>query len=139
MESSCNKNPKYEEKGLRSLLDTIHVSILSFLPLKVAVTTSVLCQRWRYLWIGVSNVNVDLRSYNQTQPYYSVMSRLTSANSVSQVIQTSLQSESRGNSGDVIVFFAVPPCIQCETLVNLVLKISKGCFFLVLTTVNLQN
>ncbi|KAL2900121.1 hypothetical protein RDABS01_025203 [Bienertia sinuspersici] len=96
MESSCNKNPKYEEKGFESFPESILVSILSLLPLKAAVTTSVL--------------------------------------------QTSLRSESRGNSGDIIFFFVVPPCIfQCETLVNLVLKISKRCFFPILTIVNLPK
>ncbi|KAL2941822.1 hypothetical protein RDABS01_030172 [Bienertia sinuspersici] len=52
MESSCNKNSNYEEKGVGSLPDSILVCILSLLPLKVVVRTYVLCQRWRYLWTG---------------------------------------------------------------------------------------
>ncbi|XP_021765764.1 F-box/LRR-repeat protein 13-like [Chenopodium quinoa] len=40
----------YEEDRLSSLPDTLLVDILSFIPFKSAVATSILSRRWCYLW-----------------------------------------------------------------------------------------
>ncbi|KAL2906027.1 hypothetical protein RDABS01_004737 [Bienertia sinuspersici] len=142
MESLCNKNPNYEEKGVGLLPDSILVFILSLLPLKVAVRTSILCQRWRYLWTRVTAFDVDLLSYNETKPsFYSVMRRLTSpilrrlcviSNNpctVSDPRCFKLACDRKVEEIQVtlmtLTYFHVPPCIfQCKTLVNLVLDIT---------------
>lgn len=55
------------EDKLTSLPDEILEHILSFLETKMAVQTSVLCRRWRYLWISLPVLNIDSESFR----YYS--------------------------------------------------------------------
>ncbi|GAB2284661.1 hypothetical protein Dimus_039680 [Dionaea muscipula] len=47
------------EDVFRSLPDCLLHNILSFLPTKNAVGTSILSKRWRYLWTAVPDLNLD--------------------------------------------------------------------------------
>ncbi|KAL2904612.1 hypothetical protein RDABS01_003322 [Bienertia sinuspersici] len=92
--------------------------------------------------------------YNQTQPYYSIISHLTSPTLCRFRVTSNypytmadprcykLVCDRKVEEIQVTssAYFTVPSCtFQCETLVNIVLKISMGCFFPPLTTFNLQK
>ncbi|KAL2900122.1 hypothetical protein RDABS01_025204 [Bienertia sinuspersici] len=123
MDSSCKNCVKDEECGLGSLPDAILICILPLLPTKVTARTSVLCKRWRNLWIGVTAVEVELpfvKPITTNLLHYET-------NKVEEIKVTS-------------AFFHVPPCIfQFETLVNLELNVSQRCTFFYFTTVNLPK
>ncbi|KAL2931236.1 F-box/LRR-repeat protein 13 [Bienertia sinuspersici] len=62
---------------------------------------------------GVTDVNVDLRSYNQTQPYYSFMRRLKSPTLRRfRVIGTSTDSVTDRSGGSVIDFVMDPTTLD---------------------------
>ncbi|XP_050274548.1 F-box/FBD/LRR-repeat protein At1g13570-like isoform X2 [Quercus robur] len=50
--------------GIGKLPDEILVSILSLLPMKQAIRTSVLARRWRYLWTSITHLEFDDLSVN---------------------------------------------------------------------------
>ncbi|XP_021747418.1 FBD-associated F-box protein At4g10400-like [Chenopodium quinoa] len=66
--------PKIMKNDRLSLLpDTILIHIISFLPIKSAVITSVLSHQWRYLWTHITNVVftptcLPSRRYNSSAP-----------------------------------------------------------------------
>ncbi|XP_056688800.1 F-box/LRR-repeat protein 13-like [Spinacia oleracea] len=64
------KRKRFISKGneidrLSSLPDNILIEILSRLPIKFAVITSVLSQQWRYLWNQVTNIIFDVDHFQQ--------------------------------------------------------------------------
>ena len=62
--SKIQKLVKGQDEGegkdiIRKLPDSILHYILSFLPTKDAVRTSILSTKWSYLWTGMSNFDFD--------------------------------------------------------------------------------
>ncbi|XLR46292.1 hypothetical protein HN51_030380 [Arachis hypogaea] len=45
------------------LPDTILCNILSYLPTKQAVSTSILCRRWRHVWKDLQDLDIDDRPF----------------------------------------------------------------------------
>jgi len=52
-------NPFETEDGISNLPDTVLCSILSFLPTKEAVRTSVLSKRWKYQWTSLPRITLN--------------------------------------------------------------------------------
>ena len=52
-------NPFETEDGISSLPDTVLWSILSFLPTKEAVRTSILSKRWKYQWTSLPHITLN--------------------------------------------------------------------------------
>ncbi|KAM0049935.1 putative F-box domain-containing protein [Helianthus debilis subsp. tardiflorus] len=50
---------KNEEDRLSSLPEEVVSHILSLMPTKFAVRTSILSWRWRYSWMSVTNLDFD--------------------------------------------------------------------------------
>ncbi|KAG9439184.1 hypothetical protein H6P81_019349 [Aristolochia fimbriata] len=48
------------EDGINSLPETVLLHILSYLPTKDSIRTSMVGKRWRYLWKAVPSLNVDI-------------------------------------------------------------------------------
>ncbi|KAH7859513.1 hypothetical protein Vadar_002040 [Vaccinium darrowii] len=48
------------EDRISNLPDAVLCHILSFLPTKTVVQTSPLAKRWKYLWVSVPNIDLDL-------------------------------------------------------------------------------
>ena len=55
---------------ISSLSDGLLRHILSFLPTKLAVATSVLSKRWTHLWLSVPTLDLDDESYVETEESY---------------------------------------------------------------------
>jgi len=75
---SKSKIPKEECDRVSSLPDSIICHILSFLPTKYIVATSILPKRWKPLWLSVSTLDfIDYPAFLDTAPLccliYSVM------------------------------------------------------------------
>ena len=61
MDGRKKQKLRQEKDILSSLPDCVLTHILSFLPTKDAVSTCVLSSRWRDLWAGLPNIDVDDR------------------------------------------------------------------------------
>ncbi|XP_021738386.1 F-box/LRR-repeat protein 13-like [Chenopodium quinoa] len=48
-----------EEDRIRDLPDSLLITILSFLPINTAASTSVLSRRWQYLWTHVNHFSLE--------------------------------------------------------------------------------
>ncbi|KAF7803602.1 F-box/LRR-repeat protein 25-like [Senna tora] len=85
-ERDRGKSEMVMEDKLSRLPDEILLHILSFLDTKMAVQTSVLCTRWRYLWISLPVINIDSDSFRYYSSFanfvFSVFSRRDSSSSV---------------------------------------------------------
>lgn len=55
---------------ISALPDSLICHILSFLPTKQAVATSVISKRWRPLWPAISTLNFDDKSYSGSKDAY---------------------------------------------------------------------
>ncbi|TKY66071.1 F-box/LRR-repeat protein [Spatholobus suberectus] len=56
---------------ISSLPDAVPYHVLSFLPTKVAIATSLLCKRWNHLWRSVPVVDFDDDNYHtNTETYF---------------------------------------------------------------------
>ncbi|TKY66132.1 F-box/LRR-repeat protein [Spatholobus suberectus] len=58
------------EDRISSLPDTVLCHVLSFLPTKVAVATSLLCKRWNHLWRSVPVLDFDDDNYHTNNETY---------------------------------------------------------------------
>ena len=56
-----------EVDRISALPDAVLCRILSFMPTKTVVATSVLSKRWRPLWLSVPTVDLDDEGYEQTK------------------------------------------------------------------------
>ncbi|GMI63727.1 hypothetical protein like AT2G42730 [Hibiscus trionum] len=54
---------------ISKLPDSILSRILSWLPIKDAVSTSILSTRWRYLFVSMLNLDVDLHIFRRSPPH----------------------------------------------------------------------
>ncbi|XP_059435467.1 F-box/LRR-repeat protein 13-like isoform X1 [Corylus avellana] len=55
-------------KGLGSLPEEVLRHILSFLPTKDAVRTSVLSKRWEFLWVSIPNLDFERYTSDKSEP-----------------------------------------------------------------------
>ncbi|KAL2521861.1 F-box/FBD/LRR-repeat protein [Forsythia ovata] len=81
--SSKSKSGNVEVEGdqISCLPDAILSHILSLIPLKSAVQTSILSKRWTNLWTSITNIEFEEEVVNATRSAYmvdSVLSRCTS-------------------------------------------------------------
>ena len=51
---------------ISALPDAVLCHILSFMPIKMAVATSLVSKRWRPLWLSVPTVDLDDKGYMET-------------------------------------------------------------------------
>ncbi|KAA8523889.1 hypothetical protein F0562_010312 [Nyssa sinensis] len=56
---SKSKRPKLSNDRISTLPDSVLCHILSFLPTKYAVRTSILSTKWKYLWTSVHSLDFD--------------------------------------------------------------------------------
>ncbi|KAA8523894.1 hypothetical protein F0562_010317 [Nyssa sinensis] len=56
---SKSKRPKLSNDRISTLPDSVLCHILSFLPTKYAVRTSILSTKWKYLWTSVPSLDFD--------------------------------------------------------------------------------
>lgn len=59
----CHERPAREEDMISSLPDSLISQILSYLPTKEAVRTSVLSRRWLTLWLLISELDLDSNEF----------------------------------------------------------------------------
>lgn len=81
------------ERGVDSISDLpdhILCHILSFLPTKFAVASSILATRWRYLWASIPIVDIDTRQHREIYPIFNInvsrRSDITFQNFVSRIL-----------------------------------------------------
>ncbi|KAG8366792.1 hypothetical protein BUALT_Bualt16G0004600 [Buddleja alternifolia] len=65
MERRNRKIRAKSDDRLSSLPDSMLCHILSFLPTKLSVSTSILARRWRFLWTEVLNLDFDCGEHNE--------------------------------------------------------------------------
>jgi hypothetical protein len=61
---------------ISSLPDEIRQHILSFMTALEAVQTCVLSTRWRYVWLSLRCLNIEVEQFNSRQRYASFMNNL---------------------------------------------------------------
>ncbi|GFP88701.1 putative F-box/LRR-repeat protein at5g41840 [Phtheirospermum japonicum] len=60
---------------LSALPEGIICHILSFLPTKTSLSTSILARRWRFLWARVPNLNFDSTNHQSETSFSSIITR----------------------------------------------------------------
>ncbi|KAK8496071.1 hypothetical protein V6N13_124459 [Hibiscus sabdariffa] len=68
MASDTGKKAKHDDR-INNLSDSILSHILSSLPIKDAVSTSILSTKWRYLFVSMFNLDVDFHSFWRSPPH----------------------------------------------------------------------
>lgn len=90
-EETKSKQGKPEEDRLSSLSDTLLLRILSFLPSKTSVQTSILSTRWRNLWKHLSVLNLSDQDFLQfdSEPFKNFRRFFYFVNAITFVIKLS--------------------------------------------------
>ncbi|GFQ07235.1 F-box/LRR-repeat protein at3g59200 [Phtheirospermum japonicum] len=122
---------------LSAFPDDILCHILSFLPTKTSISTSILAQRWRFLWAHVPNLNLGRGKapkidtiYNKVMLPYRVKKmntfRLFSDDAkccrsqLTSCIQDAINRNVAVLNLSLVIAYTFPSCIfNCKTLVNL--------------------
>ncbi|XP_077242037.1 putative F-box/LRR-repeat protein At3g42770 [Tasmannia lanceolata] len=74
--SICNPNPSRGDFSFNDLPEHLLIQILSFLPIKDAINTSLLSKRWRFLWTPTPNLDFDHRLIIPQNPSFSESRKL---------------------------------------------------------------
>ncbi|KAI4328662.1 hypothetical protein L6164_020998 [Bauhinia variegata] len=99
IEDATNKKPclggDYSQDIISTLPDEILSRILSFLPTKDAVKTSVLSKNWIYKWTCITNLDVDdkfsMKSRTRKEIFINFMNRVLSHVQSSKINNVSLK------------------------------------------------
>ncbi|GFP96501.1 F-box/FBD/LRR-repeat protein at5g56420 [Phtheirospermum japonicum] len=128
---------------LSAFPDDILLPILSFLPTKLSVSTSILAKRWRFLWAHVPNLHFD-SGYHHDSPTRlpSIIPYVMSLHKVRNLHTFRLSYGYDEHLGDTWIAtamsrnvrvlglrlrYALPQCLfTCETLVDLKLDRCEG-------------
>ncbi|KAJ8435925.1 hypothetical protein Cgig2_013272 [Carnegiea gigantea] len=105
---------------ISDLPDHILCHILSFLPTKFAVASSILATRWRYLWASIPIVDIDTRQHREIYPIFNInmsrrsditfqnfVSRILLLNGTSHIQKFRLIYDCRHNPGTIQTWFDV--------------------------------
>ncbi|KAG8366789.1 hypothetical protein BUALT_Bualt16G0004300 [Buddleja alternifolia] len=71
---------------LSSLPDAVLCHILSFLPTKLSVATSILATRWRFLWADVLNLDFDSAKHKQKYEMSFADGKMSFADTINRVM-----------------------------------------------------
>ncbi|KAK6157986.1 hypothetical protein DH2020_005300 [Rehmannia glutinosa] len=132
---------------LSGLPDAILIHILSFLPTKLSVATSILARRWRFLWAHVPNLDFDSETHSSesTTSFSGIIYRVMLLRKVQSIntfrltylcncgkyeLETWLATAIAGDVQKLDLYFpcnvVLPQCIfTCKTLVDMRLR---GCY-----------
>ncbi|KAF5782324.1 putative F-box domain, leucine-rich repeat domain superfamily, F-box-like domain superfamily [Helianthus annuus] len=97
------KKMNLEEDRLSSLPDDLIHDILSFVSIKLAVKTSVLSSRWRYIWTSMPCLNFSSKGFH-TLPKFSKFVKHILSGRNNQIEVSSVELISRGK--------VVQPCVK---------------------------
>ncbi|KAK6115866.1 hypothetical protein DH2020_008135 [Rehmannia glutinosa] len=71
---------------ISSLTDGVLCHILSFLPTKISVATSILARRWRFLWAYVPSLDFDCRNHDTDTKFAHIVNRVLLLRGVQSII-----------------------------------------------------
>ncbi|XP_020878734.1 putative FBD-associated F-box protein At5g53635 isoform X4 [Arabidopsis lyrata subsp. lyrata] len=91
---------RLKEDRISQLPDPLICHILSHLPTKEAVTTSVLSTRWRSLWLWVPNLELDSRDFSDFNAFASFGDRFFDSDRVSCIHKLKLAINGNGDGVD---------------------------------------
>ncbi|KAK6115834.1 hypothetical protein DH2020_008103 [Rehmannia glutinosa] len=100
---------------ISSLTDGVLCHILSFLPTKISVATSILARRWRFLWAYVPSLDFDCRNHDTDTKFAHIVNRVLLLRGVQSIITFRLRYDDIDCSDCLL-----PQCLfTCKTLVDL--------------------
>ncbi|XP_058772407.1 FBD-associated F-box protein At3g52670-like isoform X2 [Vicia villosa] len=97
------------EDRISSLPDEVISHILSFLPTKLAATTSILSKRWNPLWLSVPTLNFDDKTSQNIESFLKFVSSALLSRDITLPIQSfhlkCVNASKRRHSLDINAFF----------------------------------